>query len=265
MSAFEIASTNAGFFAPGRARINSTAHPRQTLGARRAAGPDVIPKGIGLMPHHVGVRRTRSVTANRVVTHSGVMDISESMNREMQSEDVAFEAMYQRHFRHVLAYCGRRLPSSEAPDAASDTFLVAWRRFDEMPSGDGERPWLYGVAYRVVSNQRRSTGRRRRLNDRLRMVDRPRVEDAAVQVVQADADRMVLAAIAQLDATDQEVIRLSLWEELSSPEVANALGISEAAVRKRKSRARRRLQRILEPEQEQGIVIPIAEAEGEAP
>ena len=237
----------------------------QTLGARLAAGPDVIPRGAGLTPHSLTVRHRRSVTANKVVTHSGVVDISESMNREMQSEDVAFEAMYQRHFRHVLAYCGRRLPSSDAPDAASDTFLVAWRRFDEMPSGDGERPWLYGVAYRVISNHRRTTGRRSRLTDRLKMIDRRRVDDTAVQVVQSESNRTVLEAIAQLDATDQEVLRLSLWEELASPEVADALGISEAAVRKRKSRARRRLQRLLQPPNEPGTVIPIAEAEGEAP
>jgi RNA polymerase sigma-70 factor (ECF subfamily) len=187
------------------------------------------------------------------------------MNREIQSEDVAFEAMYQRHFRHVLAYCGRRLPSSEAADAASDTFLVACRRFSEMPAGEGERPWLYGVAYRVVSNQRRSAGRRQRLTERLKVVDRRRADDTAGQVVQSESDRTVLEAIARLDATDQEVIRLSLWEELSSPEVAEALGISETAVRKRKSRARRRLQRLLKPQNEPGTVIPIAEAEGEAP
>ena len=182
-----------------------------------------------------------------------------------QTNDADFDAIYQRHFRHVLAYCGRRLPSSEAPDAASDTFLVAWRRFAEMPRGEAERPWLYGVAYRVVSNHRRSAGRRVRLTERLKMVDRRTAEDASVQVVRGEADREVLEALARLDETDREVIMLSLWEELSSPEVAEALGISEAAVRKRKSRARRRLQKQLEPAGQVGNVIPITEAEGEAP
>ncbi|NNC91312.1 MAG: sigma-70 family RNA polymerase sigma factor [Acidimicrobiia bacterium] len=193
------------------------------------------------------------------------MDISESMKPQIQSEDPTFVAMYHRHFRHVLAYCGRRLPSSEAADAASDTFLVAWRRFAEMPEGEGERPWLYGVAYRVVSNHRRSAGRRGRLAERLKSNVRAPVTDTAVQVVRGEADREVFEAIAQLDRTDQEVIMLSLWEELPSPDVASALGISEAAVRKRKSRARRRLQRLLQPREGTAVVIPITEAEGEAP
>ena len=194
-------------------------------------------------------------------------DISEMMKPMVQESDAEFEAMYHRHFRQVLGYCGRRLPSSEAADAASDTFLVAWRRFAEMPEGDGERPWLYGVAYRVVANHRRSAGRRGRLRERLKIVDRPTVDDTVVQIVQGEADREVLEALARLDDIDREVVTLSLWEELSSPEVAVALGITEAAVRKRKSRARRRLQRLLQPVEDVedvGAVIPITEAEGEA-
>jgi RNA polymerase sigma-70 factor (ECF subfamily) len=187
------------------------------------------------------------------------------MKPQFQTEDATFEAMYHRHFRHVLAYCGRRLPTSEAADAASDTFLVAWRRFAEMPEGEGERPWLYGVAHKVVSNHRRSAGRRGRLTERVKASRRTTVTDTAVQVVRAEADREVLEAVARLDPLDREVIRLSLWEELPSPQVATALGISEAAVRKRKSRARRRLQRRLQPREEFAVVIPITEAEGEAP
>lgn len=181
-----------------------------------------------------------------------------------QSRDAEFEAVYQHHFRHVLAYCGRRLPSSEAADAASDTFLVAWRRFADMPRGESERPWLYGVAYRVVSNHWRSAGRQVRLTERLKIFNRDTTDDTAVQVVRREQDQEVFEALASLDDVDREVIMLSLWEELSSPEVADALGLSEVAVRKRKSRARRRLQKQLKPTEHVGNVIPITEAEGEA-
>lgn len=135
----------------------------------------------------------------------------------MQASDADFEAVYQRHFRHVLAYCGRRMPSSEAPDAASETFLVAWRRFGEMPRGEAERPWLYGVAYRVISNHRRSAGRRVRLTERLKVLDRRTVEDASVQVVRGEADRAVLEALTRLDEIDREVVMLSLWRSCRHP------------------------------------------------
>lgn len=187
------------------------------------------------------------------------------MKPQTATDTPSFEAMYNRHFRHVLAYCGRRLPSSEVADAASDTFLVAWRRFAEMPEGEGERPWLYGVAHKVVSNHRRSAGRRGRLAERVKFTRRAPANDTAIQVVRSESDSEVLEAIARLDQIDQEVIMLTLWEELPSPQVAAALGISEAAVRKRKSRARRRLQRLLQPLEGHADVIPITEAEGGAP
>ena len=115
------------------------------------------------------------------------------------------------------------------------------------------------------SPERRSAGRRLRLTERLKTVDRRTAEDASVPVVRGEADREVLEALSRLDEIDREVVMLSLWEELSSPEVAEALGLTEAAVRKRKSRARRRLQKQLEPTEQVGNVIPITEAEGEAP
>jgi RNA polymerase sigma-70 factor (ECF subfamily) len=178
--------------------------------------------------------------------------------------DDEFEAMYGRHYHQVLAYCGRRLPFSEAADAAADTFLVAWRRFGEMPRGDAERPWLYGVAYRVVSNQRRSALRRGRLTERLKMTDSDTVDGPGLQVIRSETDREVMEALARLNEIDREVVLMSLWEEMSSPEVAEALGIKQAAVRKRLSRARRRLRKMLTPTESVAEVIPITEAQGEA-
>ena len=62
------------------------------------------------------------------------------MNRAqpLTPED-GYEALYARHYRQILAYCGRRLPSDDTLDAVADTFLVAWRRRDEIPAGDAER------------------------------------------------------------------------------------------------------------------------------
>ncbi|WP_432947623.1 RNA polymerase sigma factor [Kribbella sp. CA-253562] len=50
----------------------------------------------------------------------------------------------------------------------ADTFLVAWRRLEDVPPGDQIRPWLYSVAHRVQANHLRGEGRRHALADRLR-------------------------------------------------------------------------------------------------
>ena len=50
-----------------------------------------------------------------------------------------------------------------ARDLTEEVFLVAWRRLDGMPEVDAALPWLYGVAHRVLLNQRRGARRRQRL------------------------------------------------------------------------------------------------------
>jgi RNA polymerase sigma-70 factor (ECF subfamily) len=102
---------------------------------------------------------------------------------------------------------------------------------------------LYGVAYRVIGHQRRSSARRRRLDDRLRAVAVRPCSAADEAVVDGDEYRLVLAAAARLNDTDAEVLRLVAWERLAISEVAAVLGIEANAVKQRLHRARRNLGR----------------------
>ena len=52
---------------------------------------------------------------------------------------------------------------------------------------------------------------------------------------------LLLAALDGLSATDQELLRLSSWDELSRDEIASVLGIKQNAVDQRLHRARSRL------------------------
>ena len=63
-------------------------------------------------------------------------------------EDIArrerFAQTFEEHYRAVTAYALRRTTPAEAEDAVAETFLVAWRRLDELP--EEAKPWLLGVA-----------------------------------------------------------------------------------------------------------------------
>jgi DNA-directed RNA polymerase specialized sigma24 family protein len=78
-----------------------------------------------------------------------------------------FEAVYREHRLEVLAYCTRHLTQADAADTRAEAFLVAWRRFDQLPLPPQTLPYLYGIAARVISNQRRTLWRRSRLDARL--------------------------------------------------------------------------------------------------
>ena len=84
--------------------------------------------------------------------------------------------------------------------------------------------WLYGVAYRVIGHQRRSTARRRQLEDRLRSVVSRPASAADESIINGAEYRLMLAAAAQLGDSDVEVLRLTAWERLSVGEVAAVWG-----------------------------------------
>jgi RNA polymerase sigma factor (sigma-70 family) len=146
--------------------------------------------------------------------------------------------LYVLHGRPILAYALRRTSSAEdAADVVAETFLVAWRRLESIPSDDA-LPWLYGVARRVLANQRRADHRRTRLAERLRQ-ELP----AAIQTLEPpiSSNGPVTSALRRLSADDQEILMLATWEELEPNEIAEVLGVSRIAVRSRLHRARRRL------------------------
>lgn len=80
-----------------------------------------------------------------------------------------FEALYAANHAPILGYALRRTTSpDDAADVLAETFLAAWRRLDELPSGDDATLWLYGVARRVLASYYRGERRRSALADRLR-------------------------------------------------------------------------------------------------
>jgi RNA polymerase sigma factor (sigma-70 family) len=147
--------------------------------------------------------------------------------------------LYADHGRDVLAYALRRSPEAEdAADVVAETFLIAWRRLADVPEGDDERLWLYGVARRVLANQRRGERRRLRLGERLRS-ELPAL--VAAQAPPSGERSPVLSALRRLDEADRELLLLVGWEGLEPAQAARVVGGSVVAVRSRLHRARRRL------------------------
>lgn len=160
--------------------------------------------------------------------------------------DQRFREMYQAHQRHVLAYFLRRTDATLARDGAAETFLVAWRRIDDLPSDDRTLPWLYGVSRKVLANQRRSRDRYQALGQKLTQAGPAENPSPEVVVLRRAEDKEVLDAVARLRPKDQEVIRLAVWEELPHAQVGEVLGTSAHAITQRLHRITKQLARELE-------------------
>ena len=159
--------------------------------------------------------------------------------------DSAFRKLYDRHHRHVLAYFLRRTDRETSLECTEDVFLVAWRRFEDVPQGDGELRWLYGVSRRVLANRRRSLMRHNRLVRRLLGLGVPAPQEPEAQVIQRAEEQEVVDAIGRLSLADQEVVRLAYWEEMPHADIGKILGCSAGAVDTRLHRAIRRIEKEL--------------------
>ncbi len=159
--------------------------------------------------------------------------------------DARFRALFDDAYGDVLRFVRRRSDPRHgdlAEDVVAETFLVAWRRLDEAPAAPGAlRPWLFGVARHCLLNARRGEDRRQALA--VRVADAPagrHVDDVPARVDLAAAWRTLRPA-------EQEVLALTVFEDLTSVEAARVLGTTATGYRLRLMRARRALRAALDP------------------
>ena len=163
--------------------------------------------------------------------------------------EIRFRRLCEAHTAAVLAYALRRTSRDDAADVVAETFLVAWRRLDDVDEGSA-LPWLYAVARRVLLSQQRTARRQQAIAERVAAVWSEPLESA---------NPILLEALAGLSEREREVLMLAAWEELSSSEAAQVLGCSATAYRIRLHRARKRLRERLAQSDRRG---PLRAEEG---
>lgn len=152
----------------------------------------------------------------------------------------AFELIFDRHFDAVHRYVARRAGRQRADDLASQTFVVAFAARARFRSDASDaRPWLLGIATKLLANDRRAEQRLLETYGQLRGDARQAVIPASFAPA---SDRDLAAALAKLDRAQRDVLLLHAWGELSYEEIADALEIPLGTVRSRLSRARASLQ-----------------------
>jgi RNA polymerase sigma factor (sigma-70 family) len=168
-----------------------------------------------------------------------------------------FGGVFDRHYEAIRRFAWRRLGSGPADDIAAEVFARAFdarARFDH--SVDDARPWLFGIATNLMRMHARSERRKLRAYARSGIDPHEDFAPAATDRAYADGERRdLLRALAGLKRRDREIVLLYAWGELSTGEIALALGIPAATVRTKLARSRDRLA---------GELIKLAPPENEA-
>ncbi len=130
-------------------------------------------------------------------------------------------------------------------DIAQDTFLVAYRKWDEFQKVENPGAWLRVVAKHLVLNETAKVNRRQRLlNHNLTKLlveaeqDEPLVVDASAQKAKMDALRCCMEHLSQ---KTRGVIEARYFGNLNSFQIAHNLSMKPTAVRKLLFHARQSL------------------------
>ncbi len=151
----------------------------------------------------------------------------------------AFELLYRRYARPVLAMALRRLGDyGRAEDVVQETFASVWRSAASYrPERGPGATWLYAVARNAITD-----GLRRTPEPPVDVPDGPgREPDPSERAEDAWQAWRVHRALEVLPEHERPVIELAYWRGLSQSEIAEALGIPLGTVKTRTRSALARL------------------------
>ncbi|WP_043640604.1 RNA polymerase sigma factor [Nonomuraea candida] len=168
---------------------------------------------------------------------------------KIATDPVAFEAFYRRHIDAVTRFLARRIDDPHTvADVVAEVFVAVLDSAHTYRAEQGsEIAWLYGVARKTLSAERRRAYKQYQLTGRVsgrRTLDG---DDIAELVERVDAERQArqaFTAMAGLPEGERAVLELVVIDQLTVTEAALALGIRQGAAKVRLHRARQKLRNL---------------------
>jgi RNA polymerase sigma-70 factor, ECF subfamily len=151
-----------------------------------------------------------------------------------------FEEIVEAHAALVLRTAQRLLLSeADAQDAAQEVFLKLHRFASKFDESRDLRPWLYRMTVNVCHDLRR----KRKLDLALENVPQRAASEPTPEERWSDEERrqMLFSALAALSDREREAIVLRDLEGLTTAEVGEAMGTTEATVRSQIAMGRAKL------------------------
>jgi RNA polymerase sigma-70 factor (ECF subfamily) len=164
-------------------------------------------------------------------------------------EPPRFEDVYAEHFPFVWRSVRRLgVDASAVDDVVQEIFLVVHRRLAEFEARASMKTWLFGIALFTVKQHRRTLRRKpAQLGGSAAMdPDVEQVRDASDRgphehATQREAVRTLHALLDELDDDKRAVLVLSELEQMTVPEIAEAVEANVNTVYSRLRAARREL------------------------
>ena len=179
-------------------------------------------------------RRLRGPALGRASAGSTV-----SENDTHNPAALKLDEVYEEFFGFVWRSAQRLgVPKHALDDLVQDVFVIVHRKFQQFEGRSSLKTWLYAITVRVVRDYRRTLSRKKRpepLNESDVQSPAPSPLEAATQ---AEATAALRALLEELDDDKREVLVLVELEQMTVPQVAEAIGINVNTVYSRLRSAR---------------------------
>ncbi|MCW2544113.1 MAG: putative polymerase ECF-subfamily sigma factor, partial [Frankiales bacterium] len=202
----------------------------------------------------IPVQPTQSddVTTDPPDAPEGDTAISIGLVQRAQTGDAeAFGELYDRYVDQVYRYVAYRVPSSQlAEDLTSETFLRALRRISSFTwQGRDVGAWFVTIARNLIADHYKSGRYRLEMTaedvSTVSGAAQPVASGPEGEVLEGMQNRVLLEAVKQLNAEQQECIVLRFLQGMSVTETAQIMGKNDGAIKALQYRAIRTLGRLL--------------------
>ncbi|MDO4868836.1 MAG: RNA polymerase sigma factor [Bacillota bacterium] len=153
------------------------------------------------------------------------------MNKELQ-----FEEFYTTYYNQVVSYICRKVSDRNiAEDLAGDIFLKCYKSFDRFNEAKGSaRAWIFTITNNRLKNYYRDRKSEVHI-DAMESFDIADDQDVAKEIEDAmrleEIRQFLDREIARLDSVKRQILLMRYYDEMSSNEIAEAMGMSPGNVR----------------------------------
>jgi RNA polymerase sigma-70 factor (ECF subfamily) len=166
------------------------------------------------------------------------------------AERLVFASVYEEHFDFVFRTVRRLgVAAATAEDVTQEVFVVVHKTLWRFEGRSSVRTWLFGIARNVAYRHRRALGRRITVTSgderALEVAHDESARSAHDLAERSEAARVLDGLLDELDDEKREAFVLVELEEMSMPEVAEALEINVNTAYTRLRAARRQFEEAL--------------------
>lgn len=171
-------------------------------------------------------------------------DFAQVIEKAKRGDTKAFQEIYHEFYKKIFRYCLFNGQNEDgAKDICQEVFLRAWKSLPSFSLKNGGT--IQAFLFRIARNLLIDLSRKKKVYALQEYEEIETNEDFIEDLAREQSIKNVKTALSELEEKDRQIVILRYFEELSTADVAKAIGMKEGALRVRIHRTLKKLEDIL--------------------